>query len=241
MNRGALPSARDTEELFKWPSYSAAVTRTQAKQWHVGAEAAPAGPSLARALSWYRFVLVNATLAEPTENQWSPLANIRAIVFPAESTTGERCYEVEISARGGKFADFVPNDLITYSQATLQYVDPFQCEDIGNEITIEQVEQHFQMRDADEVRSFLRENPEVTQIILDSLEPLTRIFVEIEQLVLEVFRDPEEQGNCELVCSIVTRLTAEEALEKLDMFDEQWFLDNTERTHGLLNFRIDFV
>jgi hypothetical protein len=240
VNNSAFLTVVETKERHKWRSPSAATVPMQVEQQHghwwgvnVGRTAhMPAGHYLA---------LFSAAPQRQLVSHWSPKPNVSVLVSPAEGVVGENCYEVQIPAGTWKMGDFVPGDLIAYSPITVLIGDPLQCDDISNEFAIEQVERHFQMRDPGEVRRFLCRNPWLADFLIDALAPLNESFVEIDQLVLEVFRDPENWGSSELVCSIVTRLEPHQALEDLNKFDEMWFLDQTDRTQGLLNFRLDFA
>lgn len=239
MTKSAALSVSETEESFKWPSLSAATMHTELKQqlhqWgmHIGrSEPAATG---------HYFAFLSTALEKQALSHWSPRPNVSAFVSLARGLMSEGCYEVQIPAVTWKIGDFLPGDLIAYSPNTLWIGDPLQCEDVGNEFAIEQIERYFQLLNPDEVRHFLCKHPGISDVIIEALDPLNTSFTEITQLVLEVFRDPEDRDGSELVCSIITRLEPHQALEKLDKFDESWFLHQTDRTQGLLNFRIDFA
>jgi len=49
------------------------------------------------------------------------------------------------------------------------------------------------------------------------------------------------EGAKELFAYIRTSLPVDEALSRLDKFDEEWFLDQLDRAGGRFNFNLEFA
>ena len=97
---------------------------------------------------------------------------------------------------------------------------------------------------ADEVRRFLRVYPDAPDVLLEARPYIERIFGPTTQVVLEVTFDPDSESprdSEELFGNIEVSLPVEEALERLNQFDSEWFLAQLARAGGRLNFNLDFV
>lgn len=93
--------------------------------------------------------------------------------------------------------------------------------------------------ETDGVQEFLRKHPALIAVLLDAYPHLARIFG-TPHLTLNVVRDSEGEGEDELFAYITTTEPVDEALAKLDQFDEEWFLDQ-DQTEGRLNFSLEFA
>ena len=69
----------------------------------------------------------------------------------------------------------------------------------------------------DEIREFLRNNILLGPIVAEAYGKLQKLFP-YSTIIMEVVQD-------ELVISIETTLSPEEAIEQLDRFDDEWWLD----------------
>jgi hypothetical protein len=99
-------------------------------------------------------------------------------------------------------------------------------------------------KNADEVRRFLRVYPDAPDVLLEARPYIERVFGPTTQVVLEVTFDPDSEsprGSEELFGNIRTSLPVEEALDRLNQFDSEWFLAQLARAGGRLNFNLDFV
>ncbi|MCD6518304.1 MAG: hypothetical protein J7M05_00060 [Anaerolineae bacterium] len=75
--------------------------------------------------------------------------------------------------------------------------------------------------------TFLREHPQLAELVLHTAPALRTFFDPEAPLSLELVRDPET-GEEELFALVHLRDTSpQEALEKLRRFDEEWFLTHT--------------
>jgi hypothetical protein len=109
------------------------------------------------------------------------------------------------------------------------------------EMALRQIESWYTVKEPRAVRKFIQKHPLLVDLLIEAYTPLTDFFGPDPQVSLSVVSDPEEAGLDELVGSIQTPLSPDEALERLDAFDEYWFLDQLNRTNGRLNFNLDFA
>lgn len=76
--------------------------------------------------------------------------------------------------------------------------------------------------------------------MLEAIEVGPRYFGPGTPLALSAERDREASGHTELVVAIGTDLDAEDALARLDRFDEGWWLDALLPVAGVLLFTLEF-
>ncbi len=102
------------------------------------------------------------------------------------------------------------------------------------------IENLYIFRDADEVTSFLEENPFLLPLLVESYPYIKKHFPDAD-VFLEVVHDPEIIGYTQLVAFIAVKQTAEEASQALDRLDEEWDPDAMERTEDKLCITLEFV
>lgn len=90
------------------------------------------------------------------------------------------------------------------------------------------------------VDDFLAEHKFLVLIINEALVKIEKYFGDGQKLVLEISIDPED-GSPDLLLLIQTEKKAVEALPILDKFDEEWWLDNSERAKGLLTIKMEYI
>jgi hypothetical protein len=90
------------------------------------------------------------------------------------------------------------------------------------------------------VGNFLQEHKELVSLLNEAYQELRKYF-STEDLKLELVADAEIAEDRQLFVYIFTSLSVTDALDKLDEFDECWWLDRIERANGLLNFNLRFV
>ena len=103
------------------------------------------------------------------------------------------------------------------------------------------LERLYTFRKRAEVSRFIERHPFLVPILSEAYSRIEHYFGLYPQVSLEVVSDPEVQGLVELFGYIVTRLTPEEAGERLQGFDRGWFLNQLPRVKGLLNFDVEFL
>jgi hypothetical protein len=74
-----------------------------------------------------------------------------------------------------------------------------------------------------EVNDFLSKHPDLASLVLDAHHTIKEYFLE-SKLSLEVVCDAEFPGWSKLVVFIETNLDAEEALDKLNSLDDDWWI-----------------
>jgi transcriptional regulator with XRE-family HTH domain len=86
--------------------------------------------------------------------------------------------------------------------------------------------------DEQEVRRFLREEPDLIALIRETADLLSEVIPDA-RLRLRLLVDPE-YGDETLFLGAATTLRCAEALEAIRRFDRAWGVDNMRRTRGLL-------
>jgi transcriptional regulator with XRE-family HTH domain len=86
--------------------------------------------------------------------------------------------------------------------------------------------------DPTEVHRLLQAEPDLVAVVNEAGEQLTR-FIPDARLRLEVLVDPE-YGDEELFLGAWTSLPPLEALDAIERFDQEWWIRNVRRAHGLL-------
>ena len=99
-------------------------------------------------------------------------------------------------------------------------------------LPIDAVEQVYEMKDREAVRSFLELNPHLLYLLLEGRVMVKRLF-DAPPCELELVGDAES-GDLALEAKIATTLTVRESLERLTKFDNTWWLGNQARARGQL-------
>ena len=117
----------------------------------------------------------------------------------------------------------------------------FSCEKLSlNAELINHIKRTYSITTQTQFTSFTDRFPFLLELLVDASDQLLRIFPNETIYRLEIEHDLEDENIEELVCLICTDLAPDEALKKLDAFDEAWFLDNLENTAGKLIFTLSF-
>lgn len=83
-------------------------------------------------------------------------------------------------------------------------------------------------KQTDEIISYVEKREHLKDIIISARNEILRYFPN-DKLMITVFHDPEEkQERNELVIHIISSLDPETALQLLDDFDENWWLDKSQ-------------
>jgi hypothetical protein len=107
--------------------------------------------------------------------------------------------------------------------------------------SIQALERQYVFKDRDQVISFLENHPFLVSLLLEAYSKIETYFPEYPQVFLEVFTDPEVPDDTQLVASIKTNLSPDEALERLDSFDRKWWLLSMDRAKGELCIDVEFL
>ena len=90
------------------------------------------------------------------------------------------------------------------------------------------------------VASFLRDNPDLLDVLLQACAPLRALFGESTPLDLRYQRDPEIPHRRYLCVRVTTDLPVSDAIQRMDRFDEGWWLDRIASYGRRLVFVLEF-
>ncbi|MDQ7026685.1 MAG: hypothetical protein Q9P01_07835 [Anaerolineae bacterium] len=98
------------------------------------------------------------------------------------------------------------------------------------------LEQHF---DIDvQALLFINENPFLRKYLHQALSILEAIFGKDAILELRLIKDPEIANYQTLYCNIWVSVSIDEALDKLDAFDDEYYLKLPNDVTSYLNFNV---
>lgn len=101
------------------------------------------------------------------------------------------------------------------------------------------VETLYSFRNVAEIQQFLQEHHVLVNFLIEAHPYVSKYFGDHPQIALELISDPEIDGSEQLFAYIVTSLPVAEALERLNNFDEEWFIEQFDRVDGLFNFNLE--
>jgi hypothetical protein len=99
----------------------------------------------------------------------------------------------------------------------------------------------YNFRDFRAVASFLRQNKELTPLLLEAYGQLRLRFGEESTLALETFIDPEAPSECGLVVIVHVSFSPERAVKIMDDFDMAWWLDVLPQANHKLTFALEYA
>jgi hypothetical protein len=99
--------------------------------------------------------------------------------------------------------------------------------------SIREVENLFTLRDRSSVLDFLSVYPTLANVLVETFFKIKEYFP-TATLWLEVSTDPDELHNTQLLVSVATDLSTEEADTHLQQFDKDWWLDEMVHAQGKL-------
>lgn len=106
---------------------------------------------------------------------------------------------------------------------------------------LRKLEQHYLFRNRSEVMGFAVNNSFLLQPLHEASEQIRNYFGESVQAVLEVVADPEFFEDQELVIFIRTDLSPDEAFEKMEQMDDEWWLDVPATVRKNLCIDVEFI
>ena len=99
--------------------------------------------------------------------------------------------------------------------------------------TFSSIESLYSLKGKTAVTRILDEHSFLIPLLLEAHEKIYAYFPNPE-VSLEVITDPEAEGDYQLLASVSTNLSAEDAYRRLKEFDRAWWLDELGRSQGLL-------
>jgi hypothetical protein len=104
---------------------------------------------------------------------------------------------------------------------------------------IQRLDGVYSYRDRGEVLRFLEKYSFLVPLLLQAPGKISDHFPD-PRLTLEVMADPEAVKDRQLLLSIATELSADDAAQRLDRLDESWWLDAVGRAQGKLCIIVEF-
>jgi hypothetical protein len=115
--------------------------------------------------------------------------------------------------------------------------------DIANETVLTFFEEELSFLNVSyrnrEVETYLARHPEIEDFIQTAWPALVECFEGPVDIVLEVITYPDEIGHEELVGWIQSTDDVDKGLEKLERFEDEWFLDHMAEVDNKFNFNIE--
>ncbi len=120
----------------------------------------------------------------------------------------------------------------------------FPTPDIANETALTFFEGEFSSlnisyKNPEAISSYLSRYPEIEDFIETAWPALIECFDGPIDIVLEVITYPDESAHEELVGWIQSTDDVNEGLEKLERFEDEWFLDHMAEVDNKFNFNIE--
>jgi hypothetical protein len=84
---------------------------------------------------------------------------------------------------------------------------------------------HYQIENPADVEAYVAEHPIVASVLAEAPEHIATSFEEHPRLVLSSEVDPDEPDYPYLTVDIMTKRDADDAHDRLNHFDESWWLD----------------
>ncbi len=106
---------------------------------------------------------------------------------------------------------------------------------------LRKLEQRYIFRNRSEVMDFAVNNSFLLQPLHEAWDQIRNYFGESVQAVLEVVADPEFFEDQELVIFIRTDLSPDEAFEKMEQMDDEWWLDVPATVRKNLCIDVEFI
>lgn len=102
-----------------------------------------------------------------------------------------------------------------------------------SQAVIQWLERLYTFRQREEVLWFLERYPFLVSLLLEAYDRIGAYFP-YSQVFLQVVTDPEATDDDQVVVFIATALDPDEAVESLERFDDEWWLDALDWARGKL-------
>ena len=110
--------------------------------------------------------------------------------------------------------------------------------------TLEQINilaREYEIRNAPEVAVFLRENNFLIDLLEEIPSKLKKIFGGKSKFALELLSEPDFPSSREIFVLVLTEEDAEQARNKMNKFDEKWWLKHLDEARCKLNVSLEYV
>ena len=102
------------------------------------------------------------------------------------------------------------------------------------------LETTYLFRNHSAVRRYLELNPELVEVLLEARQRVQHLFGASAEVILEVVNDPEVMDSSKLFAYIRTPLPIDQALDRLQALDDDWFLSQLDRVGDLFNLNLEY-
>ena len=142
-------------------------------------------------------------------------------------------------------AGYITGVVDTYSQFGVETISQPAMEEnyliLSNKIQdrINTIMENYQLNNKEDVQHFLQENSSILSLVNETYSRIHEYIPETRKVVLEVLVDPEE-NQTNLIAKIYPNLSIDDALDRLDNFDKQWFANKFIESNTLFNVTLDF-
>lgn len=106
---------------------------------------------------------------------------------------------------------------------------------------IDSLKGKYEIYKIEDVKNFLSKNRDLFPLLEEIPNKIYQYFGDNQKLSLKVSHEPDFPQTPELWVSILTERSAKEALPILGKFDEEWWLENMDRSAWKLNINLKFV
>lgn len=110
--------------------------------------------------------------------------------------------------------------------------------------TLEQVNvlaREYEIRNPSEVARFLGENTFLLDLLEEIPPVLKKFFGSKSNFALELLSEPDFPSSREIFILVLTEEKAEQARNKMNKFDEKWWLKHLDRARCKLNISLEYV
>ena len=103
---------------------------------------------------------------------------------------------------------------------------------------LDQMREQFAMRQPDKIISLLEPNKLLAEIVLEANAALDRYFPDTIR-ALELTPNAGSEHREQLFLSVITQLDVDEALARVQRFDEEWWIDRSRSLRLRIDLEID--
>lgn len=138
------------------------------------------------------------------------------------------------------------SDMLGVEETAIEFPDSFLAHFEFHSITLNieylnDIENIYMMRLPEEIKAWLFLHPSIADVLIEAHSHIIDSFGDTAQIRIQIVKDPEASDFEELIAYIITGLPVPRALESLDQFDNQWFLDQVDRLDGNFNFCLEII
>ncbi len=113
--------------------------------------------------------------------------------------------------------------------------------DDGVQSRIAEIERRYELREPEDVRAYLADNPDLLDLVDEASAKLPEFLPPSGPIVLEVVWDPDdEEDEGELFALVPTRLGWQDVLPCLNRLLREWLIDAGRFAAGRFNVDVEF-